>query len=233
MDIYIHELVYPLLQGWDSVIIEADVEMGGSDQLFNNLVGREFQKELGKEPQVVIVTPLLVGTDGAIKMSKSKGNYIGVTDPPSGANGMFGKIMSLPDHLMEMYYTLLTDLPISDFKSQIAANPRNAKVGLAKHLITWLHTSESADQAAEEFMRTTHGGVPDEMPEIKLSGPSKLAPLLVQAGMVSSNSEGVRKIKEGAVKIDGEKSLEYQKEFTFEKSVVLQLGNRKFVRLVP
>src|SRR5436190_3138265 len=114
--ISLHELVYPLLQGWDSVVIDADVEMGGSDQLFNNLVGREFQKEEGKESQVVMVTPLLVGTDGHVKMSKSKGNYIAVTDPPSGESGMFGKIMSLPDGLMESYYQLLTDLPMEEVR---------------------------------------------------------------------------------------------------------------------
>jgi tyrosyl-tRNA synthetase len=146
---------------------------------------------------------------------------------------MFGKVMSLPDKVMEMYYTLLTDLPVADCQSQIAASPRDAKVGLARHLITWLHDQAAADQAEQEFTRTTHGGVPDEMPQIKLTGPSKLSPLLVQAGMVSSNSEGIRKIKEGAVKLDGEKTMEYQKDFTFEKSVVLQLGNRKFVRLIP
>src|ERR1700710_2061955 len=114
--IRLHEILYPLLQGWDSVMIEADVEMGGSDQLFNNLVGREFQKEEGKEGQVVIVTPLLVGTDGTKKMSKSQKNYIAVMDPPSGQEGMFGKIMSLPDALMESYYTLLTNLPAEEFK---------------------------------------------------------------------------------------------------------------------
>src|SRR5688500_19285217 len=108
VEIRLHEILYPLLQGWDSVMIQADVEMGGSDQLFNNLVGREFQKEEGKEGQVVIVTPLLVGTDGVKKMSKSLGNYIGLTDAASGQEGMFGKVMSLPDHLMEMYYTLVT-----------------------------------------------------------------------------------------------------------------------------
>src|SRR6476659_5929178 len=131
VDIRLHEILYPLLQGWDSVMIDADVEMGGSDQLFNTLVGREFQKEQGKEPQVVIVTPLLVGTDGVKKMSKSVGNYIAVTDPPSGSEGMFGKVMSLPDHVMEMYYTLATDLAPEQFKPLIASNPRDAKVALA------------------------------------------------------------------------------------------------------
>jgi tyrosyl-tRNA synthetase len=237
-DIRLHEILYPLLQGWDSVKIDADVEMGGSDQLFNNLVGREFQKEENPdEPlagQVVIVTPLLVGTDGVDKMSKSKGNYIAVTDPPGGDGGMFGKVMKLPDHLMESYYTLLTNLPPEEFKPLIAANPRDAKVKLAKHVITWLHDAPAADAAENSFMKATHGGTPDEMPEIQLetAGPHKLPPLLVKAGMVSSNSEGIRKIKEGAVKIDGEKVADHQKEFTFEKATVLQLGSRKFVRLL-
>jgi len=235
VELRLHEILYPLLQGWDSVCIDADVEMGGSDQLFNNLVGREFQREEGKESQVVIVTPLLVGTDGTDKMSKSKGNYIAVTDPASGDGGMFGKVMKLPDHLMESYYTLLTDIPAAEFMPLIASSPRDAKVRLAKHLITWLHDAAAADAAEKQFMTATHGGIPDEMPEIELggNGPHKLAPLLVKAGMVSSNSEGIRKLKEGAVKIDGEKIVDFQKEYTFDKPVVLQLGNRKFARLRP
>jgi tyrosyl-tRNA synthetase len=233
VDIRLHEIFYPLLQGWDSVCIDADVEMGGSDQLFNNLVGREFQQEEGKSGQVVIVTPLLVGTDGVKKMSKSLGNYIGVTDPAAGDNGMFGKVMRLPDHLMESYYTLLTDLPREEFIALIQQSPRDAKVRLAKLLITWLHAPEAAGKAEQEFMRATHGGVPDEMPELSISaGPHKLAPLMAQAKMVASNSEGVRKLKEGAVKLDGEKVTDATKEYTFEKSTVLQLGSRKFVRLI-
>jgi tyrosyl-tRNA synthetase len=232
-DIRLHEILYPLLQGWDSVMIDADVEMGGSDQLFNNLVGREFQREEGKEGQVVIVTPLLVGTDGHMKMSKSKGNYIGVTDPPSGKDGMFGKIMSLPDALMDSYYTLLTDLPEAEFKPLIAQRPRDAKIKLAKHVISWLHSSADADAAEAEFSKVIVGkGVPDEMTELKIGpGPHKLPRLMVQAGMVSSNSEAIRKIREGAVKIDGEKVADHHKEFSFDKPTVLQLGNRKFVRL--
>jgi tyrosyl-tRNA synthetase len=233
-DIRIHEFIYPLLQGWDSVVIEADVEMGGSDQLFNNLVGREFQKEEGKDPQVVMVTPLLVGTDGAMKMSKSKGNYIAITDPPSGPEGMFGKVMKLPDALLENYYTLLTDLPPEEFKSTIQSNPRDAKVALAKYLITWLHDAPSADQAEAEFIKTTHGGIPDEMPELRVeASPQKLAPLLVKAGLAASNGEAMRKMKEGAVKLNGEKVTDPGKEFTFDKPTVLQLGNRRFARLVP
>jgi tyrosyl-tRNA synthetase len=234
VEIRLHELFYPLLQGWDSVCVDADVEMGGSDQLFNNLVGREFQQEQGGEGQVVIVTPLLVGLDGAIKMSKSKGNYIAVTDPPAGSTGMFGKIMSLPDNAMEMYYTLLTDFPADEFRAKIQTSPRDAKVALAKHLIAWLHDAASAEAAEKEFFRTTHGGVPDEMPEFEIGpGPHKLAPLMVKAGLVTSNGEGIRKIKEGAVKIDQQKITDFQKEYTFEQPVVLQLGNRKFARLKP
>ena len=156
---------------------------------------------------------LLVGTDGVKKMSKSVGNYIAVTDPPSGAEGMFGKVMSLPDAVMEMYYTLLTDLPISDFKSQIATSPRDAKVALAKHIITRFHSKEAADRAEQEFVRTTHHGLPDEMPELQIGpGPQKLPPLLVKAGLTASNAKGTRKMKEGAVRIDGEKVLAFQKE---------------------
>ncbi len=233
VDIRLHEILYPLLQGWDSVNIDADLEMGGSDQLFNNLVGREFQQNEGGEGQVVLVTPLLVGTDGVKKMSKSLGNYIALTDPPGGNGGMFGKVMKLPDGLMESYYTLLTDLPEADFKPLIAANPRDAKVKLAKFIITWLHDAGCADAAEKEFMTATHGGIPDEMPELKLetSGPQKLAPLLVRAGMVASN--GIRKIKEGAVKLDGEKVTDHQQEHTFEKPTVLQMGSRRFARLIP
>jgi tyrosyl-tRNA synthetase len=234
-DIYLHELFYPLLQGWDSVAIEADLEMGGNDQLFNNLVGREFQEKLGKPGQMVIVTPLLVGTDGVIKMSKSKGNYIGVTDPPSGANGMFGKVMKLPDTVMAMYYTLLTDLPESEFGPLIAGNPRDAKVRLAKHLITWLHTADDADRAEKDFFAATHGGVPETIPELKIAaGNYRLASLMVQAGFVASDGEGKRKIKENAVKLAGEKIAAdaFAKEFTINQTCVLQMGNKRFVRLV-
>jgi tyrosyl-tRNA synthetase len=234
VDIRLHEILYPLLQGWDSVAIQSDLEMGGSDQLFNNLVGREFQQDEGGEGQVVLVTPLLVGTDGVKKMSKSLGNYIALTDPPGGDGGMFGKVMKLPDPLMESYYTLLTDLPEAEFRPLIASNPRDAKVKLAKHIITWLHDAAAADHAEKAFVTATHGGIPDEMPEFTLdsAGPHKLAPLMVKTGLVASNGEGIRKIKEGAVKIDGKKVTDHQQEHSFEHAVVLQMGSRKFARLV-
>ena len=147
---------------------------------------------------------------------------------------MFGKIMSLPDNVMELYYTLLTDLPAEQYRGTIQSNPRDAKVQLAKQIISWLHDGASADAAEQEFVRTTHGGIPDEMPEVEIGpGPHKLAPLMVRAGMVTSNGEGIRKIKEGAVKIDQQKVTDFQKEYTFDQPVVLQLGNRKFARLKP
>jgi tyrosyl-tRNA synthetase len=234
VDIHLHELMYPLLQGWDSVMIDADVEMGGSDQLFNNLVGREFQKEEGKEPQVVIVTPLLVGTDGHIKMSKSKGNYIGVTDPPSGPDGMFGKVMSLPDNVMGSYFQLVTELPASEYDRLIGSSPRDAKIRLAKEIITRLHDADAADTAEAAFIKQfSKKEVPDEMPEFQVGpGPHKLAPMIVTAGLASSNGEAIRKIKEGAVSLDGRKITDFQKEYTFDKPTVLKLG-RRFARFIP
>lgn len=235
VDIRLHELVYPLLQGWDSVQIDADIEMGGSDQLFNNLVGRELQKDLGKDGQCVLVTPLLVGTDGSAKMSKSKGNYIALTDPPSGAGGMFGKVMRVPDALLESYYTLLTDLPADQFVGAIRENPRDAKIRLAKLLIGWLHGAAAADAAEADFRKViVDKGLPDDMPALAAGpGPHRLAPLLVSAGFVASNSEAIRKIREGAVRLDGEKvpPEAFNQAFSFETPRVLQLGNRKFVRV--
>ncbi|HEX4793093.1 MAG TPA: tyrosine--tRNA ligase [Humisphaera sp.] len=233
-EIRLHEILYPLLQGWDSVMIDADVEMGGSDQLFNNLVGREFQKEEGKEGQVVIVTPLLVGTDGVKKMSKSLKNYIGVTDAPGGQEGIFGKIMSIPDHLMESYYQLVTDLPLDEARAQIASNPRDAKVRLAKQLIGWLHSPQDAEAAEQAFVQQfVQGKIPDQMPEFAVGpGPHKLAPLLVQAGLAASNGEAMRKIKEGAVDFDGERVTDPQKTWTIEKPVPVRLG-KKYARLKP
>ena len=240
-DVRLHEILYPLLQGWDSVAIDADVEMGGSDQLFNNMVGREFQQEEKPDDplagQVVIVTPLLVGTDGVKKMSKSLNNYVGLTDPPSGQTGMFGKIMSLPDALMESYYQLLTNEPMDAARQRIATNPRDAKIALAKQVITWLHNADAADAAEAEFKRLfvdrDKNAVPDDIAEFAVGpGPHKLAPVIVTAGLASSNGEAIRKIKEGAVSLDGQKITDFQKEYTFDKPVVLKLG-RRFARVKP
>ncbi len=234
VDIRLHELLYPLLQGWDSVALHADVEMGGADQLFNCLVGREFQKDEHQDAQVVFVTPILVGLDGVMKMSKSKKNYIGLTDPPSGADGIFGKVMSLPDSAMAMYYQLLTDVPAGEYESAIAQKPRDAKIALAKHLIAWLHAPADADAAEAEFISVfSKKQVPDDMPECPVPpGSHPLAGLIVKAGLAASNSEAIRKIREGAVALDGVKVVDPKMEHSFNVPVVLKLG-RKFARLVP
>jgi tyrosyl-tRNA synthetase len=234
VDIRLHEILYPLLQGWDSVVIDADIEMGGSDQLFNNLVGREFQKDEGKDGQCVFVTPLLVGTDGVKKMSKSLGNYIGVTDPAGGQTGMFGKIMSLPDALLDSYYQLLTDLPEAHYKPAIAQSPRDAKVALAKHIITWLHDEASANQAEQDFRAATHGGVPSDIPELQLiAGPQPIVAVLVASKIVQSSSEAHRKLREGAIKLNGEKIADPKFAIDLSEPAVLQMGSKKFVRLSP
>ncbi len=237
-DIRIHEFLYPLMQGWDSVMIDADVEMGGSDQLFNNLVGRDLMADEGKPGQAVIVTPLLVGTDGVKKMSKTyKKHCIAVTDPPGGDEGMFGKIMSIPDAVIESYYTLLTDLPMGPLRRQIQEKPRDAKIALAKHVIEWLHSAEAANKAEADFVRQfKEKQAPVDMPEISVAdlgpGPHKLPHLLVKAGLAASNSEGTRKIKDGAVSIDNEPTRDFQKCITIDKPTVLRLG-RKYARLLP
>jgi tyrosyl-tRNA synthetase len=237
VNIQLHELLYPLLQGWDSVMVNADLEMGGSDQLFNNMVGREFQQEEGGEGeggQVVLVTPILVGTDGVMKMSKSKGNYIGITDPPGGQTGMYGKIMRLPDALMDNYFQLLTDLAPQQYKEKIATDPRGAKGLLARTIISWLHSPVAADAADQEWQRIHHqGGLPADVPEIAIeSGPHKLPALLVKAGLAASNGEATRKIKEGAVSIDGQKVSDFQKEYIFTVPAIVKLG-RRFAKLLP
>lgn len=233
VEIRLHEILYPLLQGWDSVKIDADVELGGSDQLFNNLVGREFQKEDGKAGQVVIVTPLLVGTDGVKKMSKSQHNYIALTDPASGEGGMFGKIMSLPDALMESYFKLLTNLPPDEFNPLIQKSPRDAKVRLAKQIIAWLHSPEQADAAEQAFIKQfVEKQTPSEMPEFKASpGEHKLLDLLVAAQLAASKGEARRKVQEGGVDVDGARAADPQQIVHLKEAVVLRLG-RKYARIV-
>jgi len=230
--IHLHEILYPLLQGWDSVMIDADVEMGGSDQLFNNLVGREFQAEDGKGGQIVIVTPLLVGTDGVKKMSKSLGNYIAVTDPPGGQNGMFGKVMKLPDELMQSYYALVTEVPPEEYQTLILANPRDAKIALAKDIITWLHGPDAANAAEADWNSTKDGGIPRDTPTVVIDrAPTKLAPVLTKASLTRSNSEATQKIKEGAVYMDGERVTDLTKMYTFDKPAVIKVG-RKYAKIV-
>ncbi|SUT99325.1 tyrosyl-tRNA synthetase [Actinobacillus lignieresii] len=231
--IAIHEFIYPLLQGHDSVALEADIELGGTDQTFNLLVGRELQKSAGQKPQVAMTLPLLVGLDGEKKMSKSLGNYIGVTDAPSD---MFGKVMSISDELMWDWYNLLSFRPldeIAQLKADVAAgkNPRDVKILLAKELIARFHDQAAADAAEQEFInRFQKGAIPDEMPEFTFEGEIGLATLLKEAGLVASTSEAIRSAQQGGVKIDGEK-VEDVRQNAQQGTFVYQVGKRKFARV--
>jgi len=235
--IAIHEFMYPLVQGWDSVALEADVELGGTDQKFNLLMGRELQKSEGQRPQTVLMMPLLEGLDGVQKMSKSLNNYIGITDSPTE---MFGKIMSISDVLMWRYYELLSFKPIAEiegFKTAIAEgkNPRDVKIDLAKELIARFHDEDAAQAAHQEFInRFQKGAMPDEMPEPTItteSGEIAIANLLKEAGLVASTSEAMRMIKQGAAKIDGEKIADNKVIITANTTAVYQVGKRKFARV--
>lgn len=231
--IAIHEFIYPLLQGHDSVELKADVELGGTDQTFNLLVGRELQKSAGQKPQVAMTLPLLVGLDGEKKMSKSLGNYIGVTEAPSE---MFGKIMSISDDLMWDWYNLLSFRPldeIAQLKADVAngKNPRDVKILLAKEIIARFHDEDAADAAEQEFInRFQKGAIPDEMPEFTFEGEIGLAALLKEAGLVPSTSEAIRSAQQGGVKIDGEK-VEDVKQNAQKGTFVYQVGKRKFARI--
>ena len=235
--IAIHEFLYPLVQGWDSVALEADVELGGTDQRFNLLMGRELQKSEGQRQQTVLMMPLLEGLDGVQKMSKSLGNYIGITDAP---NDMFGKIMSISDDLMWRYYDLLSFIPkneIEIIKQTVAAgaNPRDSKIELAKELIARFHSEQDAESAHQDFIqRFQKNVIPDEMPEFEYLLPAEglmIANVLKDAGLVNSTSDAMRMIKQGAVKIDGEKVDNTKHQFTQSLQVVLQIGKRKFARI--
>lgn len=231
--IAIHEFIYPLLQGHDSVALEADVELGGTDQTFNLLIGRELQKSEGQKPQVAMTLPLLVGLDGEKKMSKSLGNYIGVTEAPSE---MFGKIMSISDELMWDWYNLLSFRPlveIAQLKAEVEAgkNPRDVKILLAKEIIARFHNEDAANAAEQEFInRFQKGAMPDEMPEFTFEGEMGLASLLKEAGLVPSTSEAIRAAQQGGVKIDGEK-VEDVKQTAQKGTFVYQVGKRKFARI--
>ena len=231
--IAIHEFIYPLLQGHDSVHLKADVELGGTDQTFNLLIGRELQKADGQKPQVAMTLPLLVGLDGEKKMSKSLGNYIGVTEAPSE---MFGKIMSISDELMWDWYNLLSFRPLTEIaqlKADVAngKNPRDVKILLAKEIIARFHDEASADAAEQEFInRFQKGAIPDEMPEFTFEGEMGLASLLKEAGLVPSTSEAIRAAQQGGVKIDGEK-VEDVKQTAQKGTFVYQVGKRKFARI--
>ncbi len=235
--ISIHEFLYPLVQGWDSVEMRADVELGGTDQKFNLLVGRELMKAEGMEPQVILTMPILEGLDGVQKMSKSLDNYIGIEDKPTE---MFGKLMSVSDDLMWRYYELLSLRPMSEVEQfqrdiQDGANPRDIKFLLAEEIITRFHDAKSAGAAKQDFInRFAKGALPDDMPETTLTLDQEvigIAALLKQAGLTSSTSESFRMIEQGAVKLDGEKVSDRAIKLAKGAVVVAQVGKRKFARI--
>ncbi|NVK57680.1 MAG: tyrosine--tRNA ligase [Alteromonadaceae bacterium] len=235
--IAIHEFLYPLVQGWDSVALKADVELGGTDQRFNLLMGRELQKEQGQSQQVVLMMPLLEGLDGVQKMSKSLNNYIGITDAPTE---MFGKIMSISDELMWRYYDLLSFKPleeIAQLRDQMAqgANPRDIKIILAKEIIARFHSDNDAEAAHQDFIqRFQKNAIPDDMPEVTIEltdGEIAIGNLLKTAGLVGSTSDAMRMIKQGAVKIDGEKVTDTRMTLSEKGEQVYQVGKRKFARV--
>lgn len=234
--IHLHELLYPLAQGYDSVVLKADVELGGHDQIFNLLVGRDLMKEEGLEPQVVLTVPLLVGTDGTDKMSKSLGNAIAVEDPPKE---IYGKTMSIPDSLMWDWYLLLTDLPKAEIEARRAQvdsgglHPKSVKQELARRLVGELHGDEAARLAEEEFEKVfAGGGVPDEVPESELEGAWPLPKLLVAAGLAPSNGEARRLIQQGAVSLDGERADDPAREIQPRPEPYLfKVGKRRFARV--
>ncbi|SOZ15175.1 TYROSYL-TRNA SYNTHETASE [Cupriavidus taiwanensis] len=231
--ISVHEFLYPLMQGYDSVALKSDLELGGTDQKFNLLVGRELQKEYGQEPQCILTMPLLVGLDGVEKMSKSKGNYVGVTEAP---NEMFGKLMSISDDLMWQYFTLLSFRPMSEIdlmKQEIAAgrNPRDCKVLLAQEIVARFHSQADAEKALEDFNHRARGGVPDDIPAVSLEGaPLGIAQMLKQANLVPSTSEANRNIEQGGVKIDGATVTDKATKVA-AGTYVVQVGKRRFARV--
>ncbi|MCG9711402.1 tyrosine--tRNA ligase [Shewanella insulae] len=234
--IAIHEFMYPLLQGYDSVALEADVELGGTDQKFNLLMGRELQKAAGQKPQAVIMMPLLEGLDGVKKMSKSAHNYIGVSEP---AGEMFGKIMSISDDLMWRYFELLSFRPLEEvaqLKSDVESgtNPRDVKIALAKEIIARFHDEAAAEAAHQEFInRFQKGAIPDDIQEIEIAAGDGIgiANVLKDAGLVSSTSEAMRMIKQGAAKLDGEKIEDSRQQLSAGLTGVFQVGKRKFAKI--
>ena len=236
--IAIHEFLYPLVQGYDSVVLKSDIELGGTDQKFNLLMGRELQKNYGQKPQVIITMPILEGLDGVQKMSKSLNNYIGINDAP---NDMFGKIMSISDELMWRYFELLSFKPIAEINAyresieKDGANPRDIKFELAMEIIERFHDQAAAKAAKQDFIqRFQKGQLPDEIPEHELDNtkaPWMIGAALKNAGLVSSTSEAIRMIKQGAVRIDGEKIDNAKLELDLSQPLILQVGKRKVAKV--
>ena len=232
--ISVHEFLYPLMQGYDSVALKADLELGGTDQKFNLLVGRELQKEYGQEPQCILTMPLLEGTDGVDKMSKSKGNYIGISETP---DSMFGKLMSISDTLMWRYFELLSFRSIEEIallQKQVkeGGNPRDTKVLLAQEIVARFHSRDAASKALTTFnARFRDGALPDEMPELRIGkAPMGIIKVLREAGLVASGSEAQRNIEQGGVRIDGQR-IEDKSLQLGVGTYVLQIGKRKFARV--
>ncbi len=227
--IAIHEFLYPLAQAYDSVFLEADFELGGTDQLFNLLVGRDIMPKYDLEPQVVLTTPLLEGLDGVDKMSKSLGNYVGVNEPPAD---MFGKLMSISDELMWKYYELLTDLSLAQIEAlKAGGDPMSTKMGLARRIITDFHSKEAADEAQLHFDSVIRNKeAPGEMPEHRAAVPLQLSRLMTDAALAGSRSEARRLIQQGAVSIDGEKVSE-DREIAGGPDFVLKVGKRRYARI--
>jgi tyrosyl-tRNA synthetase len=235
--IAIHEFLYPLAQGYDSVALQTDVELGGTDQKFNLLVGRELQRHYGQEPQCILTLPLLEGLDGVNKMSKSLDNYVGITEPP---NEMFGKLMSISDELMWRYYELLSFRPLGDvgaLKAECAAgrNPRDAKVMLAQEIVARFHSQAAAEHALAEFEARFRGGaLPETIPEVTLhtaGAGMPIAQLAKQAGIVTSTSEALRLIAQRGLKVDGDPVADKGLVLAAGTTVVVQAGKRKFARV--
>ncbi|MEJ7136866.1 tyrosine--tRNA ligase [Amphibiibacter pelophylacis] len=231
--ISVHEFLYPLMQGYDSVALKSDLELGGTDQKFNLLMGRHLQAEYGQEPQCILTMPLLEGLDGVDKMSKSKNNYIGISEAP---NSMFAKVMSISDTLMWRWYELLSFeslAAIAALKAEVDAgrNPRDAKVQLATEITTRFHSAQAAADALQDFMNRARGGIPDDVAEVTLSGaPMKLTAVLKQAGLLPSTSEALRMIAQGGVRIDGQAVSDAGLELAAGTCVV-QVGKRRFARV--
>ena len=233
--ISVHEFLYPLMQGYDSVALKSDLELGGTDQKFNLLMGRHLQAEYGQEAQCILTMPLLEGLDGVEKMSKSKNNYIGISEAP---NDMFGKLMSVSDDLMWKYFTLLSFRPMAEIealRAECAAgrNPRDAKVMLGQEIVSRFHSAAAAEQALADFVNRSKGGVPDDIPEVTLSLPADglgLGALLKQAGLVPSTSEAMRMVEQGGVRIDGDVVSDKALRLSPGQFVV-QVGKRKFARV--
>lgn len=232
--ISVHEFLYPLLQGYDSVALKADLELGGTDQKFNLLVGRELQKEYGQQSQCVLTMPLLEGLDGVEKMSKSKGNYIGISEAP---DSMFGKLMSISDTLMWRYFELLSFKSLADIAAlraeiESGRNPRDAKVMLAQEIVARFHSQQDAEQALARFeARFRDGALPDDMPEIQLgAGPVGVLKLLREAGLVTSGAEAQRNVEQGGVKIDGQRVQDKSLQLN-RGTYVVQVGKRRYARV--